>query len=110
MKARLLLLCLSATCYLDVAHGGEVQVVWSDPSCPTFVAKLQDEYGVYETRSGAKAEEGDRLSGDVSGEGIVALQNQTKNAATSAILIATAGSVKALVYSMATVACQRRFK
>lgn len=95
---------------VNLANAGEAHVVWTDPTCPTFVAKLDGDYGVYQTRSGTRPDEGDALLGEVTGEGIVSLENKTKGAPMTAILIATSESMKALVYSMATIACQRRFR
>jgi len=106
---RILLLGILA-CLTSLTHAEEARVVWSDPSCPTFVARIGGEYGVYQARSGTAPEEGDSLSGNVTGEGIITLDNLTKGKPISAILMATSATMKALVYSMATVACQRRFQ
>ena len=109
MVKRMVFFWLCMVCCATVC-AAEGRVVWTDPTCINFVALLGDEYGLYETRGGKPPAEGDTLTGNLTGEGLVDIENATAGHSNQVILVATSVNRKALIYSAATVTCQRRFK
>lgn len=92
------------------SYGAEAPVVWADPTCNVFIAQLGDEFGVYESRAGAPLAEGDTIAGDLTGEGLVDIQNATKAQSNRVILVATSENKRALIQSAVTIRCQRRYQ
>ena len=83
--------------------------MWSDPSCRYFIARLGEEYGMFEWRRGPDPAEGDELSGPLTAEGMIEVANITRSATNAAILVTMSGRLKVLVKS-SPVQCKRRYE
>lgn len=90
------------------ALADEGKVVWNDPSCMYFMLQLADGYGSYNVREGALPDEGDVIEGGLTSEGTQKLTNKTAAKSLTAIPMALAPKLRALVYS-SPAQCYRRF-
>lgn len=86
----------------------EGKVAWSDPSCNYFIAKVGDEYGMYEWRGQNGVSDGDDLSGSLLVEGIQPIDNKTSGKKSDIILVAMHGRLNVLV-GASPAQCKRRF-
>jgi hypothetical protein len=87
------------------------EVVWVDPSCNHFIAKVGDEFGTYNWRSGTAPQVGDHLEGDLldleSGER--ELVNTTARGSNSVYIVALGPKLYVMIHS-APVQCKERFR
>jgi hypothetical protein len=100
------MLLAALTCGPAMATEGKV--AWSDPSCNYFIAKVGDEYGMYEWRSPNGMTDGDDLSGDMLVEGIQPVDNKTSGKKSDIILVAMHGRLNVLI-GASPAQCKRRF-
>jgi len=91
------------------AHGADGHVVWSDPNCNYFIAKLAEEYGIYEWRTGNALNDEDDISGDLTATGMLTVENKTRGGKNDVILVAMSGRLTVLINS-SPVMCKRRFQ
>jgi hypothetical protein len=73
-----------------------------------FMAQLDDGFGSYNVREGPLPDEGDVIEGGLTSEGAQKLVNKTSGKAITAIPMALAPRVRALIHS-APAQCYRRF-
>ena len=102
------LLTTVQTCFSG-ALAAEGKVVWVDASCQYFIADLGGEFGFYNWRTGLAPNEGDIVSGDTKGQGLVELRNTTRNDDIAVIPMALSPTTRALILS-SPVNCNRRWK
>lgn len=105
------LLCLLMTvqtCF-STALAAEGKVVWVDVSCQYFIADLGGEFGFYNWRAGLAPNEGDIVTGDTTGRGLVELRNTTQDGDLAVIPMALSPTTRALILS-SPVNCNRRWQ
>lgn len=100
---------LIVTLVCGSAHAAEGHVVWSDPNCNYFIAKLAEEYGIYEWRTGNALKDEDDISGDLTATGMLTVENKTRGGKNDVILVAMSGRLTVLINS-SPVMCKRRFQ
>ena len=100
---------LAAPAALWAAEQGEV--VWVDPSCNHFIARVGEEFGIYNWRSGSSPELGDKLEGDLlSTDGASRDVRNTRSGASNTVYILALGpKLHAMIHS-APVQCKERFR
>ena len=110
---RLILAVLTAllvpTAAMAVDQG---EVVWVDPSCNHFIAKVGDEFGTFNWRAGNAPSLGDRLEGDlvsVAEANAREVRNLTAGGANTVYLLALGPKLYAMIHS-APVTCKERFR
>ena len=96
---------------VSVAYADEGEVVWVDPSCNHFIAKIGDEFGTYNWRSGTAPHLGDRIQGDLLtlDSSARAVQNATAGGENSVHLLALGPKLYSMIHS-APVQCKERFR
>jgi hypothetical protein len=87
------------------------EVVWVDPSCNHFIAKVGEEYGSYNWRSGNAPRIGDRLEGDLVNleGGSRELSNTTAGGANTVFVVALGPRLYSMIHS-APAQCKERFR
>jgi hypothetical protein len=100
-------LCVTTACTLAWADEGKV--MWSDPSCSYFIVAMDEEFGMFEWRSGAAPEDGDNLVGALKVEGMHRVDNATKGVSNEVILLAVGPRIKSLINSSPSL-CKRRYR
>lgn len=87
------------------------EVVWVDPSCNHFIAKVGEEFGSYNWRSGNAPQIGDRMEGDlVTLEGGAReLNNATAGGANTVFVVAMGPKLYVMIHS-APAQCKERFR
>jgi hypothetical protein len=87
------------------------EVVWVDPSCNHFIAKVGDEFGTYNWRSGAAPQIGDRLEGDLLNleSGARELSNTTAHGSNTVYIVALGPKLYVMIHT-APVQCKERFR
>ncbi len=96
------------TCF-SAAFAAEGKVVWVDTSCQYFIADLGGEFGFYNWRTGLAPNEGDVVTGDTTGRGLVELRNTTQDGDVAVIPMALSPTTRSLILS-SPVNCNRRWK
>jgi hypothetical protein len=87
------------------------EVVWVDPSCNHFIAKVGEEFGTFNWRAGKAPSMGDRLEGDLlSGDaGAREIQNLTASGGNTVYLLALGPKLYPMIHT-APVDCKERFR
>jgi hypothetical protein len=87
------------------------EVVWVDPSCNHFIAKVGEEFGTYNWRSGNAPQVGDRLEGDLLTleGGARELSNTTARGANTVYIVALGPKLYAMIHT-APAQCKERFR
>ena len=87
------------------------EVVWVDPSCNHFIAKVGEEFGTYNWRSGAAPQLGDRLEGDLLSleSGAREVTNTTAHGTNTVYIVALGPKLYAMIHT-APVQCKERFR
>jgi hypothetical protein len=87
------------------------EVVWVDASCNHFIAKVGDEFGIYNWRSGAAPAIGDRLEGDLTSMEADSrdIRNTSATATNSVYLLALGAKLYAMIHST-PVQCKERWR
>ena len=87
------------------------EVVWVDPSCNHFIAKVGEEFGTYNWRSGNAPQIGDQLEGDLLTleGGSRELSNTTARGANTVYIIAMGPKLYVMIHT-APVQCKERFR
>jgi hypothetical protein len=88
------------------------EVVWVDPSCNHFIAKVDDEFGTYNWRAGNAPRMGDRIEGDltsVTEASAREVQNLTAGSMNTVYLLALGRKLHAMIHT-APVQCKERFR
>jgi hypothetical protein len=106
--ARTALLIAALGAWSTAAFAEEGKVVWNDPSCMYFMAQLDEGFGSYNVREGPLPDEGDVVEGGLKSEGAQKLVNKASGKSLTAIPMALAPKVRALIHS-APAQCYRRF-
>src|SRR5271169_1798278 len=106
-------LCAALLAFLStlstVVFADEAKVVWVDPSCNYLIARIGEEFGIFEWRAGSDPDEGDVLNGPLRTEGIVTVTNATKGGSNNVILVATSPRLNSLIHS-SPVQCKKRYR
>jgi hypothetical protein len=91
--------------------GNAGEVVWVDPSCNHFIAKVGEEFGTYNWRSGKAPQIGDRLEGDLLTleAGARELSNTSAGGTNTVYMIALGPKLYAMIHT-APVQCKERFR
>jgi len=87
------------------------EVVWVDPSCNHFIAKMGEEFGTFNWRAGKAPNQGDRLEGDLLSvtDSPREIQNLTAGSGNTVYLLALGPKLYAMIHS-APVQCKERFR
>jgi len=87
------------------------EVVWVDAGCNHFIAKVGEEFGIYNWRSGAAPAIGDRLEGDLTSmeQGSREIRNTNSAATNSVYLLAMGAKLHPMIHST-PVQCKERFR
>jgi hypothetical protein len=87
------------------------EVVWVDPSCSHFIAKIAEKFGTFNWRAGKAPSLGDRIEGDLLSEdaGARELQNVTAGGSNTVYLLALGPKLYAMIHT-APVDCKERFR
>ena len=87
------------------------EVVWVDPSCDHFIAKVGDEFGTYNWRSGKAPSMGDKLEGDLTNleSGPRELKNVNTGGTNKVYPLAMGPKLYSMIHT-APVQCKERFK
>jgi len=88
------------------------EVVWVDPSCNHFIAKVGDEFGTFNWRAGNAPSLGDRLEGDlvsVTEASAREVRNLNSGGANTVYLLALGPKLYVMIHS-APVVCEERFR
>jgi hypothetical protein len=87
------------------------EVVWVDPSCNHFIAKIAEEFGTFNWRAGKAPNLGDRIEGDLLSEdaGARELKNVTAGGSNTVYLLALGPKLYAMIHT-APVDCKERFR
>jgi hypothetical protein len=87
------------------------EVVWVDVSCNHFIAKVGDEFGIYNWRSGGAPAVGDRLEGDLTSmdAGSREIHNTNSAATNSVYMLAMGAKLHAMIHST-PVQCKERWR
>ncbi len=110
MRVRLALLLAALAAPLPAA-ATQGEVVWVDPSCNHFIAKVGEEFGTYNWRSGKAPQIGDRLEGDLlSLEGGARELSNTTNSGVNTVYIVALGPRLYPMIHTAPVQCKERFR
>lgn len=112
MVSKAILMVAGALCSLSAAHAREQgQVVWVDPSCDHFIAKVGDEFGTYNWRSGKGPSVGDTMEGELLNleGGAREISNKTTGAANSVYVLAVGPRLHSMIHT-APVQCKERFR
>ena len=87
----------------------EASILWVDTTCNYFIAALDQEFGIYQWRSGPSPKEGETMNGPLRATGMLTVNVAQKNETNSVILVAMSGNFKSLVNS-SPVQCKRRYE
>ena len=104
------LAALLAPAAVMAADQGEV--VWVDPSCNHFIAKMGDEFGTFNWRAGKAPNIGDRVEGDllsVTEANAREVQNLTAGGSNTVYLLALGPRLYSMIHT-APVQCKERFR
>ena len=87
------------------------QVVWVDPSCDHFIAKVGDEFGTYNWRSGKAPAMGDRFEGSLSDidTGPREIKNLNSGGTNTVYPLAMGPKLYSMIHT-APVQCKERFR
>ena len=87
------------------------EVVWVDPSCNHFIAKVGDEFGIYNWRSGTAPQIGDHLEGDLLSleSGARELSNSTAHGSNTVYIVALGPRLYTMIHT-APAQCKERFR
>jgi hypothetical protein len=109
LSCAILLAALSAPVAGLAADQGEV--VWVDPSCNHFIAKVGEEFGTYNWRSGAAPQMGDHLEGDLLNleSGAREVTNTTAHGSNTVYIVALGPKLYVMIHT-APVQCKERFR
>ena len=90
MRVYSALLLAALTGPLSAFAADQGEVVWVDPSCNHFIAKVGEEFGTYNWRSGNAPQVGDHLEGDLLTleGGVRELSNTTARGANTVYIVA----------------------
>jgi hypothetical protein len=93
------------------ATADQGEVVWVDPSCNHFIAKVGEEFGTYNWRSGKAPQVGDRLEGNLLSleGGARDLSNTTTTGVNTVYIVALGPKLYAMIHT-APVQCKERFR
>jgi len=103
---------LLAASYLPVAGAADQgEVVWVDPSCDHFIAKVGDEFGTYNWRSGKGPAVGDKMEGNLLDleAGAREIANRTTGGSNSVYVLAVGPRLHSMIHT-APVQCKERFR
>ena len=111
MRKFCLILIAALAAPLVAAAADQGEVVWVDPSCNHFIAKIGDEFGTYNWRSGSAPQMGDRMEGDLLSleAGAREIQNTTAGGANTVFILALGPRLYSMIHT-APVQCKERFK
>lgn len=109
LSFRLLFAALIAP--LSAVAADEGEVVWVDPGCNHFIAKVGEEFGTFNWRSGNAPQLGDRLVGDLLRleGGARELTNATAGGANTVYIVALGRKLYPMIHT-APVQCKERFR
>ena len=87
------------------------EIVWVDPSCDHFIAKIGEEFGTFNYRSGAAPSLGDRIEGELLNleGGERPITNLTSGAVNGAYPLSRSSRLYVMIHT-APVQCKERFK
>jgi hypothetical protein len=93
------------------ATADQGEVVWVDPSCNHFIAKIGEEFGTFNWRAGKAPSLGDRIEGDLLSVvgGARELQNVTAGGNNTVYMLALGRTLYAMIHT-APVQCKERFR
>ena len=109
---RLLVPLLAAlTGPLSALAADQGEVVWVDPSCNHFIAKVGEEFGTYNWRSGNAPQIGDHLQGDLVSleSGARELSNTSSGGVNTVYIVALGPRLYAMIHT-APAQCKERFR
>jgi hypothetical protein len=103
---------IGAMCCMHIAQAREQgQVVWVDASCDHFIARVGEEFGTYNWRSGKGPSVGDTMEGellDLQG-GARDVTNKNTGGANSVYVLALGPRLHSMIHT-APVQCKERFR
>jgi hypothetical protein len=87
------------------------EVVWVDPSCDHFIAKVGEEFGTYNWRAGKAPSKGDRFEGDLMSleAGPREIRNLTSGGSNTVYILAMGPRLYSMIHT-APVQCKERFR
>lgn len=111
MRKSYLMLIAALAAPLPGAAAESGEVVWVDPSCNHFIAKIGDEFGTYNWRSGSTPQKGDQMEGDLLNleGGGREIKNATAGGANTVYIIAIGPRLYSMIHT-APAQCKKRFE
>lgn len=109
---RALFAVMAAALAAAPAHAMEQgEVVWVDADCSHFIAKIGDEFGTYQWRTGKGPSLGDVMEGELLNleMGVRDLTNKTTNGTHTVYILAVGPRLHSMIHT-APVQCKSRFK
>ena len=87
------------------------EVVWVDPSCDHFIAKVGEEFGTYNWRSGKAPAKGDKFEGDLMSlePGAREIKNVSSGGTNTVYILAMGPKLYSMIHT-APVQCKERFR
>jgi len=96
----------------STAFGADTgEVVWVDPGCDHFIAKVGEEFGTYNWRSGKAPAKGDKFEGDLMSleAGPREIRNLSSGGTNTVYILAMGPKLYSMIHT-APVQCKERFR